>query len=193
MGLLQRVQAILLRPRETWPAVRSEEMSVGGIYRSYALVLALVPSAARAIGLALIGTSFIGVRYRASLESAFGDAITSYCASLASLYLVALVINAIAPKFASQKNFNNAFKLTAYSWTPAWVAGVLLLIPSLAWLANLGSLYGLYLLYHGLPVLMETPKEKVTVYFLSAVVLSIILVAFISSVVALIFPLDGLI
>jgi hypothetical protein len=185
MDLMRRVQDILLRPKETWPVIKSEEMTIAGIYKSYALSLAAIPAAARAIGLLAIGTSFIGIRYRTSLEGALGNAVLSYCASLASLYVVALVINSVAPKFASQKNLNSAFKLVAYSWTPTWVAGILLLVPSLAWLTSLISLYGLYLLYHGLPILMETPKEKVTVYFLSAVALSIVLVGFIFSVVAL--------
>ncbi len=186
MDLVRRAQDILLRPKETWPVIKSEEMTIAGIYKSYALVLAIIPAAAQAIGLVFIGTSFIGIRYRPSLDSTLGHAILSYCASLASLYMVALVINSVAPKFASRKNLTNAFKLVAYSWTPTWVAGILLLVPSLAWLAKLASLYGLYLFYLGLPILTDTPREKVTVYFLSAVVLSSILVGFILSVVALI-------
>ncbi|HUJ89770.1 MAG TPA: Yip1 family protein [Syntrophorhabdales bacterium] len=186
MELLRRAQDILLRPKETWPVIKSEEMTIAGIYKSYALILAIIPAAAQAIGLVFIGTSFIGIRYRPSLDSTLGHAILSYCAFLASLYIVALVINSLAPKFSSQKNLTNAFKLVAYSWTPTWMAGILLLIPSLAWLANLVSLYGLYLLYHGLPILMETPREKATVYFLSAVVLSAVLIGFIFSVVALV-------
>jgi len=193
MGLVRRVQDILLRPKETWPLIKSEEATIGSLYRSYALMLAAIPAVAQATGLTLIGSSFIGVRYRASLDSTFGDAILSYCVSLVALYIVALIINSLAPKFASQKNLTSAFKLVAYSWTPSWVAGVLLLIPALAPLAKLASLYGLYLLYLGLPVLMGTPREKVTVYFLCAVVLSIIFVGFIISVVALFFPLGGLI
>jgi hypothetical protein len=185
MDLVRRVQDILLRPKETWPVIKSEETTIAGIYKSYALMLAAIPAAAHAIGLLLVGFSFMGIRYRTSLEGALGDAILSYCACLASLYIVALVVNSVAPKFASRKNLTNAFKLVAYSWTPTWVAGALFLVPSLAWLANLASLYGFYLLYHGLPVLMETPKEKVTAYFLSTVVLSIVLVGFILSVVAL--------
>jgi hypothetical protein len=189
MDLVRRIQNILLKPKEIWPVIKSEEMTIAGIYKSYALILAAVPAVAHAIGLAFIGTSFIGIRYRTSLGDALGDAVLSYCVSLASLFMVALVINGVAPKFASQKNLTNAFKLVAYSWTPTWVAGILLLIPSLSWLTSLVSLYGLYLLYCGLPILMETPKEKVMVYFLSAVALSIILVGFILSVVALVFPL----
>lgn len=193
MDLVHRVKDILLRPKETWPVVKSEGTTIGRIYKSYALILAAIPTVAQAIGLLLIGTSFIGIRYRASLDSALGEAILSYCVSLVALYIVALIINSLAPKFASRKNLTNAFKLVAYSWTPSWIAGVLLLIPSLASLAKLASLYGLYLLYLGLPVLMDTPREKVTLYFLSAVILSIILVGFIVSVVALFFPLGGVV
>jgi hypothetical protein len=193
MDLLCRVQEILLRPRETWPVIKSEEATIGGIYKSYALILAAIPAVAQATGLALIGTSFLGVRYRASLGNTLADAILSYCVSLVGLYSVALVVNGLATKFASQKNLTNALKLVAYSWTPSWVAGPLLLIPSLGWLAKLVSLYGLYLLYLGLPVLMETPRERVAVYFLCAVVLSTIFVGFVISVVALFFPLGRLI
>jgi hypothetical protein len=192
MDLVRKVQDILLRPKETWPVIKSEEATIGGIYKSYALILAAIPAAAQAMGLALIGTSFLGIRYRASLGNTLADAVLSYCVSLVGLYVVALVVNGLATKFASQKKLTSALKLVAYSWTPSWVAGLLLLIPSLAWLARLASLYGLYLLYLGLPVLMETPREKVAVYFLCAVVLSAILVGFIVSVVALFFPLASL-
>ena len=186
MDLVRRVEDILLRPKETWRVIKSEEATIVGIYKSYALIMAVVPAVAQAIGLAVIGTSFLGIRYRASFGSAVGNAILSYCASLAAIYFVALVVNSLAPRFASQKNLTSAFQLVAYSWTPLFVAGPLLLIPALASLAKLVSLYGLYLFYLGLPTLMGTPKESVTVYFLSTVVPGIILVGFIFSVVALI-------
>ena len=193
MDLTRRVQDILFRPKGTWPVIKSEEATITGIYKSYGLIMAAIPAVAQAIGLVLIGTSFIGIRYRASLDSAAGNAILSYCASLAALYVVALIINSLAPKFASQKRLINAFKLVTYSWTPSWVAGPLLLVPSLAWLSKLVALYGLYLLYLGLPIMMDTPREKVGLYFLTAIVLSAVLLGFIVSVVALFFPLGSLI
>jgi hypothetical protein len=81
----------------------------------------------------------------------------------------------------------NAFKLVVYSWTPSWVVGALLIIPALSWLVAIASLYSLYLFYLGLPLLMETPREKVTAYFLVVGALSIVVVAFIGAVVALLF------
>jgi len=62
-----------------------------------------------------------------------------------------------------------------YSYTPAWVAGVLQLIPALGILGILAGLYGLYLLYLGLPRLMNCPQEKAGPYTAVVVVCAIVL------------------
>jgi hypothetical protein len=53
--------------------------------------------------------------------------------------------------------------LSVYSHTPLWLAGIFLLIPGLNFLLILG-LYGLYLLWTGLPLLMRVPDEKALSY-----------------------------
>ena len=70
-----------------------------------------------------------------------------------------LVIDALAPTFNGQKNQPNALKLAVYSMTPAWLAGIFSLIPGFRVLGIVG-LYGLYLLWVGLPPLMKSPEEK---------------------------------
>ncbi len=191
MDRVQRAKEILFNPADVWPRIKSEEMTVAGVYWSYACVIAAIPPIAEAVGVSLIGTSFIGIRYRAPLAGSVGAALVSYCLSLAALYLVALVINLLAPRFSSQRNFTSAFKLAAYSWTPSCVAGVLLLFPSLAWLSRLLSLYGFYLLFTGLPVLMETPQQRVGLYVVATIFLSAIIVGFMYSVIAIMFPLSN--
>jgi len=66
-------------------------------------------------------------------------------------------------------------KVTAYSYTPAWVAGVFHLIPMLGVLAFIAGLYGLYLLYLGLPVLMRCPKDKSIGYTIVTVLCAIVM------------------
>ena len=44
----------------------------------------------------------------------------------------------------------SAFKLAVYAYTPAWLAGIFLLVPGLHFLVMLG-LYGLFLLFKGMP------------------------------------------
>ena len=88
---------------------------------------------------------------------------------------MALIIDALAPSFQAQKNFPNALKLSVYSHTPFWLAGIFLLIPGLSFLTLLGF-YGLYLLWLGLPPLMRAPSDRALVYA-AAVVLCALLLA----------------
>jgi hypothetical protein len=58
-----------------------------------------------------------------------------------------------------RRDFNNAFKLAVYSFTPVWMAGVFLVLPGLHFLALLGC-YGAYLLWLGLPRLTKVPEDQ---------------------------------
>src|SRR4029453_14283966 len=92
-------------------------------------------------------------------------AIVAYVISLVVVFVVALIVDALAPTFGGTKSQINALKLVAYSATPGWGAGIATIIPVLGWIvAIIGTLYGIYLLYLGLPVLMKSPEDKTVVY-----------------------------
>jgi hypothetical protein len=86
-------------------------------------------------------------------------ALVIYLASFAIVYALALIIDALAPRFGGQKNFAGALKLAVYAFTPTWLAGIFLLVPGLSFLVILG-LHGFYLLWIGLPLLMHVPADK---------------------------------
>jgi hypothetical protein len=167
MDIVRRVQSIILRPKEEWIKIKAEPSTAAGLFTSYAMILAAVPAVFQFLGHILVGQRLpmIG-RYRWPIGSALASAVVAYVLSLATVYLFALIINALAPNFSSAKNMTNAVKLAVYSMTPGWVAGVLNIIPGLWVLGLLASLYGLYILYLGLDTpMMETPKDKVMGYF----------------------------
>jgi hypothetical protein len=92
------------------------------------------------------------------------------------LFLLALLINFLAPTFAAQRNLRQALKVAVYSMTPACVASVFSLLPALGTLLGLiGALYGLYLLYLGLVPVMRTPTERAVGYTATIVVVWIVL------------------
>ncbi|MCK7478466.1 MAG: YIP1 family protein [Candidatus Moduliflexus flocculans] len=130
--------------------MKAEPTTVRDLFRSYIMILAAVPAVGQFLGHILVGRRLpmIG-RYRWPIGSALANAVLTYVLALAAVYLFALIINELAPSFASAKNMTAALKLAAYSMTPAWVAGVLYIVPGLANLVILASLYGLYLLYLG--------------------------------------------
>jgi hypothetical protein len=167
MDIVQRAQAILLKPKDEWAKIKAEPATVAGLFTSYAMILAAVPAGFQFLGNILVGRRLpvVGL-YRWGFGRALGNAVVTYVLSLAAVYLFALIINELAPSFGSAKNMTGALKLAVYSMTPGWVAGVLYIIPALWVLGVLAGLYGLYILYLGFETpVMETPKERASAYF----------------------------
>jgi len=100
-------------------------------------------------------------------------AIIQYVLALIGVYVIAFIIDALAPTFGGRKDFNSAFKVAAYAPTAAWVAGVFALLPILSVL-TVPVLYSLYLLYIGLPMLMRTPPERAIGYVIAVIVCAVI-------------------
>lgn len=174
MNIVERATAIITKPRETWGIIKAEQTTVKELFTSYAAILAVVPAAASFVGFSLVGYSLPGGHYRVPITSGLVQAILQYVFTLAGAYAVAFIIDALAPKFDSRKDLAAAAKLAVFAATPAWIGGALAVLPALAPLILIASLYSLYVLYVGLPVLMETPKEKSLVYFIVVIIASIV-------------------
>lgn len=174
MSLISRVQNIILKPKEEWGVIDSEPATVASIYTSYVVILAAIGPIAILIGQQVIGMSILGVTYKPSMGYSVGTAVLTYVLSLVSVYVSALVIDALAPSFGGTKDQVKAFKVAAYSATASWLAGIFQIIPMLAFLAIVG-LYSLYLLYLGLPRLMRVAEDKAIGYTLVVIVIQIVL------------------
>ena len=173
MTLVQRAKSILLQPREEWPVIEGETTSIAALYKSYVIPLAAIGPVAAFIHSVVFGNSFFGITHRPSFLSSLSSAVVSYIFTLVGVFLMALVIDFLAPRFGGTANRNNAFKLAAFSATAAWVAGIFQLIPGLGMLTILG-LYGLYLFYLGVPVMMKAPEDKAIIYTVAVVVVGAI-------------------
>jgi hypothetical protein len=157
LGLVERVRAIMMTPQAEWPAVASESGDAPAL--RYIAILALIPALARLVGGWLIGG------YTPLLAALIGAAV-AYALSFATVFALALAVDLMAPKFSGRRGYSNALRLTAYSFTPVWLAGIVLLVPGASFLVVLG-LYGLYLMWTGLPVLMQAPRERTLPYVIA--------------------------
>jgi hypothetical protein len=96
--------------------------------------------------------------------------------SLVMVYVMGLIIDALAPTFGAQKNNIQALKTMAYAYTASWVAGVAQILPGIGMLVVIvGGIYSIYLLYLGLPHTMKCPPEKAGGYTAVAIVIAIVL------------------
>lgn len=182
-GIVQRAKDILLKPKETWPVIAAEPATTQSIYVPYVVALAAIEPVASLIGGQLVGFSALGVTYHPPVGAALTSAVLSYGLTLASVFILALLIDGLAPNFGGQKDQIGALKVAAYSGTAAWVGGIFGLIPALGMIGLLFALYGLYLLYLGLPVLMKVPEDKAIGYTAVVVIVAIVLFFIVGAVV----------
>ena len=182
MNIMERIKGILLRPKEEWQIIAGETTPIPELYKNYIILLAAIGPVASFIGMSLIGVSLpVGGAYRVSIMTGIVSAVVQYILTLVGVYILALIIDTLAPTFTGEKNIDQAFKLAAYSYTPGWLVGIFALIPALGVLGILG-LYGIYLLYLGLPVLMKSPKEKSTGYTIAIIIAAIIIFVVIGAI-----------
>lgn len=173
--IIARAKAILLTPKTEWPVIANEPATVADLFKNYILILAAIPAVCGFLGM----VGFLGV------SLGLYALILGYLLSLVMVYLLAWVIDALAPSFDGQKNFVQALKTVAYSFTAGWIAGVAQIVPLLGSLiALIGLFYGIYLMYIGLPVTMKCPPEKSAGYTAVSVIVAIVLYFVVGAIVA---------
>lgn len=164
MNLVQRVQDILLKPRDTWQTIAQEPSDVPGLFKNYVAYLAAVSSLATFIGLSLVGVGGFGMSFRVPIVTGLVNLVVGFVLTLVMVYVLGLIANALAPTFQGEKNLPNAVKLVAYGSTAGLLGGIFNLLPALSMLGLLAALYSIYLIYTGIPVMMKAPEGKAVGY-----------------------------
>ena len=183
--LIERVKKICISPKTEWPVIEKEQTSLQELYMGYILLLAAIGPVAGFLKMSFFGihVPLIGT-YHPGLGAGIGGMVLGYVMTIAGIYLVALIINMLAPSFGGKKDDMQALKTIAYAYTAAWVAGSAQLVPWAGWFIVLaGSLYSVYLLYLGLPVIMKCPPEKAAGYTAVSIIVAIIISFVISAVI----------
>ncbi|HSN21518.1 MAG TPA: Yip1 family protein [Usitatibacter sp.] len=172
MNLVERAKNIIVTPKTEWQVIAGEATPAAQLVTGYVLPLAAIAAIAGFIGLSLIGGLF-GMRL--GITWGLVSAIYHLVMAVVMVYVMAFIIDALAPSFGAQKNFAQALKVAAYSYTPVWVMGIVNIIPLLGILVLLAAIYAVYLLYLGLQGVMRAPPEKAAGYTAVAVIAGIVI------------------
>jgi hypothetical protein len=162
MNLIDRVKNILLSPRTEWPKISDEAATVQSLYGGYIVILAAIAPLAL-----LIRTGGIAI----------AAAVAHYAIALVIAYVMALIVDALAPTFNGTKDFTQSLKLVAYSYTAPWVAGVFLLLGGGIGgvIGLLAAIYAWYTFYLGVPALKKCPPDKAVGYTIVVVLCGVVL------------------
>lgn len=187
MNLQTRVINILSKPKQEWPVIASESTDVAALYKEYIMPLAAIPAICGFLGMTMIGVTIPLVgQIRTPMVSGLAGLVVGYVLSLLGVFLAAFIVDKLAPSFQSSGGLVQALKMVAYPSTASWVAGVLQLVPVLGALALLAALYGIYLFYLGLPLVMKTPRDKVIPYMVVSAIV-IIVISFVTASISGVF------
>jgi hypothetical protein len=188
VDIVQRAKAIVLSPASEWRAIEPESGDAAYLFANYVAILAAIPPACQFLRRLLFGWRGPHVGWRhihhddgffAGLFSAF----LHYLAAFVVVYALAVIVDGLAPTFSATKDRDSAMKLAVYSMTPAWLAGAAALIPGLGFVRVIALIYGVYIFWLGLPILMKPPPDRAGRYALTAVACGIVLSFVVAAIV----------
>jgi hypothetical protein len=158
MNAALRAKAILVDPVAAWARIELESGDPALLISRYVVWLAFIPALFGFIGTSLIGVIVPGAGIiRTPVVDGLFSAIFGYVMTCITVLLLGIIINFAAPFFGGRRDFDSAFKLAVYSFTPVWLTGVFLLLPGLRFLLLTGF-YGAYILWLGLPRLTKAKR-----------------------------------
>jgi hypothetical protein len=164
MNALRRIIAILADPAAEWAAIDKEPGDAAYLLGRYVAPLALIPAVFGLIGACVVGAVMPGAGLvRTPLATGLVGAVFGYVMSCATVVCLGSLIRMLAPTFGGRRDFNTAFKLVAYAYTPIWLTGIFLLAPGLRFL-ELTGFYGAYILWTGASPLTKVPDQKIPAF-----------------------------
>lgn len=178
MDVVARARGLILDPRTEWARIAPEGGAPLDHLRAYAVPMAAIPAVAGFIGT----IAFAGF---AALPVAVAVAVLGYVLSLVSVFVLAKLIEALAPSFGGVADPLSAMKLSVYAPTAAWLAGVFSIVPALGFLGLLG-LYSAYIYWVGVPVTVRVPEERRIVFTVVLVLVAIVVNLLIGAVIGLV-------
>jgi hypothetical protein len=171
-GLIDRIKNIILTPKTEWPVIEAESTTIAQLYKGYVIPLAAFSALMSFVRMSLIGIGFS----RVPVLTGLAYALVSFVFALLGLYVVGWVIDMLAPTFSGQRDRRQALKTAAYAFTPGAIGAIFVLLGGLGSLLHLAAaIWGIYVLYLGLPVLMRSPREKAAGYMAAVIVCVILL------------------
>jgi len=171
MSLLARAMNILFSPVREWQVIADEQRTMRSLLGRYVIPMALIPAVASYIGYGVFGAN--GILFRMSgpywgIAMALNNLITSL-----AVYLIGTeLIDRLAPAFGTHRDLGRSAQLVAYSYTPAWLAGIFYAVPGFQQGVILG-LYSVYLFFLGVSALKVTPDDQRVAYTVVTAILLI--------------------
>lgn len=179
--ILDHISGLFTHPDKEWFAIKAEKRSKLSEFLQHTPLLALIPSIAFYIGVTQVGWALPGQSevVKLTVNSAIPLCILSYLAALAGVWIFGEFINWMHATYSeTELNPHNGMAMAVFVTTPIFIAGFAGIWPNV-WFNGLvmliAGIYTVYLIYEGMPILMEIPKEQAFLYSTSVITVALVL------------------
>ncbi|BBB64052.1 hypothetical protein UNDKW_5779 [Undibacterium sp. KW1] len=176
MNLARSVYHVLTEPRQEWQRIAQDSRSSQHVF-----VLTVIPVTAFFLVLGLVSALLlrhfgpateIETLSRDYLRMLIVTTVRAYGMALVFIYIIARIMQGLSRRLGGSYSLPQALKLSIFSIVPLLIVRSLHILPffrndrvtenliAMAAINFLASIYSIYLLYLGSPVLLEVPPEK---------------------------------
>ena len=183
---LNRVRNIILRPRQEWSVIKTEQSSHYQILFRYVAILTLLPifAVTYPVFRDFLTYSKESLIYRSAATYSLLVGAGWYVLNLVNVFIIGALFQGLFPVFAATDDKVRGLKISAYAATPLWIAISLTIIPYVLfdWLALVALFHSIYLMYLAVTILMDIPKKRAAWYTVVTVLASGTMIVVIDSV-----------
>ncbi len=183
MSIIQHTLGIFSDPDTEWQRIRDEEQTFIKVFFTTVPFLALIPVLCAFYGVTQQGWSIgTGSVVKLTTQSALTLCVFCYLAELVAIFVLGKYVSWMSKSFGvsgdTEKRQYGGGALAVYVSVPMLLAGFILLWPQLWLVASVyivAAGYSTYLLYAGIPILMNIPKERGFMYASSVLTVALVL------------------
>ncbi len=172
---------ILFNPAREWEAIRLADNGIFRHYFGYVFLVALMPPIAWYFGSTEVGWTMGDRVIRLTEASALQITILFYIAILVGVGMLGFMVHWMSETYdVPTSSYRKGVGVAAYTCTPLFVCGLTGFYPIL-WLDIIlgcaAAAYTVYLLYIGVPIVMQIPKERGYLYASAMVAVGLVMCA----------------
>ncbi|WP_028768217.1 Yip1 family protein [Shewanella fidelis] len=176
--ILNHLMGLYTHPKEEWHTIEQNHEALRSSL-SHIVIIALIPAICSFIATSQIGWDLgVGERQFLTTQSAMIMSTGMYFGLIGGVFALAYLAFWMAKTFDAKPSFTQALELAAYTATPLFMVGLSALYPTLWFIMVIGLAglaYSVYLLYTGVPIIMNIPEEKGFIYASSVVTAGLVL------------------
>jgi hypothetical protein len=185
MGLSNAV-GLFSNPGKAWASIATERSGVAQL-AVYLMVMAAIPTVCGYVGVTINGWNIAGQLSKLTTDSAIQLSVLAYLAIVMAVVVLGRVVHWMASTYGSSPSIAQSTMMIAYAATPLFLSGFTLIKPHL-WTNVLaltaGVSYATYLLYTGVPKVMNISQERGILFASSVLTIGlVILVAMLATTV----------